>query len=234
MGTIEATSRIWLHRRNMNAVWDMPRTSRAVTAASRAAAQGTKPKKKRAVMAERPAIAEALRRAALARKAAEEAAWSGTARANVEEAEARPAADRGHPRGPTGETEDRDEATVVVEVDRPGAANGSGQRHFAISLTPIRERDGRRVGSVIILSDVTRRVELYHEVRLAVSSRRHNHSRGAARLTVSVGVSGVDVLEGETFGLLIEAADGALYEAKSAGKDCVIEASLPVAAQSDA
>ncbi len=291
------------------------------------------------VMAERPAIAEALRRAALARNANEGLSGSGTAGASVEEAEARPAADRGHPKGSTGETDDRDEATVVVEVDRPGAANGSGQRHFAISLTPIRERDGRRVGSVIILSDVTRRVELYHEVRrlavtddltglfarrhfhrlvdrelerarqaglaasllifdvdefkqvndslghrvgdevlrsvaatcreqlrgidlfsryggdefcaflpetppdaavavaerlrLAVSSRRHDHSRGAARLTVSVGVSGVDVLAGQTFSLLIEAADGALYEAKSAGKDCVVEASLPVAAQSD-
>jgi diguanylate cyclase (GGDEF)-like protein len=74
-----------------------------------------------------------------------------------------------------------DDATVVVKVGDRDPATLAGQRHFAVSITPVRDRGGERVGSAIILYDVTRRVELYREVQqLAVTdeltglfARRH-------------------------------------------------------------
>jgi diguanylate cyclase (GGDEF)-like protein len=80
-----------------------------------------------------------------------------------------------------GETDASGDATLVVEVGDRRSTALDGQRHFAVSITPIRDRVGERVGSAVILFDVTRRVQLYKEVKqLAVTdeltglfARRH-------------------------------------------------------------
>jgi diguanylate cyclase (GGDEF)-like protein/PAS domain S-box-containing protein len=222
-----------------------------------------------------------------------------------------------------------DEATIVIDVQDGDSLEPSTQRHYAVSITPVCDRDGGRVGSALILYDVTRRVELFREVqqmavtdeltglsgrrhfrdlanhellravrqelplslllfdidgfkavndtfghhvgdevlrlaatacreqlravdlfsryggdefcallpqvtasqamqvaerlRATVAAQRHLHEDGVVRITVSVGVVGVDVLRRQTLGDLIRAADQALYRAKREGKDCVVQ-----------
>lgn len=54
-----------------------------------------------------------------------------------------------------------EDATLVVEVDERNSAARAGQRHFAVSIAPVYDRRQERVGSAIILFDVTRRMELF-------------------------------------------------------------------------
>jgi diguanylate cyclase (GGDEF)-like protein len=57
------------------------------------------------------------------------------------------------------------EVTLVVNL----AEDGQGAqrvRHLAVSVSPMQDRDGGRLGSVIIFHDVTRRVQLYEEAQL--------------------------------------------------------------------
>ncbi len=220
-----------------------------------------------------------------------------------------------------------DDATVMVEVG-DDSTSLAGQRHFAVSLTPVRDRFGKRVASAIILSDVTRRMQLYREIRQlaatdeltglftrrhfrhlanqelaralrhglpvsvlvfdidefkdvndsfgheagddllrsiatvcreqlrmfdvisryggdefcallpqvplaqavqvgerlckAVAAYEHTYKERVFRVTISVGVAGVDVLRTETLGDLIRSADDALYRAKREGKNRVV------------
>ena len=66
--------------------------------------------------------------------------------------------------------------TVVAELTMalPGDGLAGGElpesRHFALALSPVRERSGRVLGHSVLLHDVTRSVELLHQVeRLATT-----------------------------------------------------------------
>lgn len=108
---------------------------------------------------DQPAISHAVHRA---RDASEREKTGLTAAAHTDEhTAALPPADEFS----EGDDVSLSEATLVVDLaeEEQGAQR---VRHFAVSVSPMQDRDGARLGSVIIFHDVTRRVQLYEEAQL--------------------------------------------------------------------
>ena len=63
---------------------------------------------------------------------------------------------------------------------------------------------------------------LAHAVRAAISRLHIPSPAGEGRVSVSIGVGHVDIVDGDDSERLVSAADSALYAAKRAGRDMIM------------
>ena len=82
---------------------------------------------------------------------------------------------------------------------------------------------GEEIALLAPNTDLSTGLVLADRLRAAVSAEPYMLGTVSATVTISVGISGTELAEFESFDALLDSSDQALYQAKHAGKNCVVQ-----------